>query len=425
MRQRWAAAAEASCLEQRRAPRHEVVEVEHVPRSSSRRHRRRRPRPRHRGRCRAGVTARGPGRGGRSRRATACAPGPSGSQRGRPAPGRRRRSPLARGRPARRGRDRRSRQRAGARGRPSGVAVGRRPWRGRSRRDDARAPRADPVARAARRAALRVKVTTSVCSARADPSSTRLATRRVRTVVLPEPAPATTHRGAAVDVTARRCAAVRPCNRSDEPATCDVELGTEPTVSAGCVGPGDGRGSTTPGGSLPGCCGRSPGGRCTARRGETDPAQVLALHGWRRTHADFSASLGPSSPWAHCPRWPPTYPDSVPRRPRRGRGDRSSTPPPWRASSRTPGAAPAPAVVVGHSLGGRIAVRLGGGTARAGARPGPDRGAARRVPAGRPAAAAGLPAGAGPAPGACCCATGRWTRRASVTARPTTAPPTG
>jgi pimeloyl-ACP methyl ester carboxylesterase len=96
--------------------------------------------------------------------------------------------------------------------------------------------------------------------------------------------------------------------------------------------------------------------------GETwgdDPARVVALHGWRRTHADFSASLGPSAPLGPLPTLAPDLP---------GFG---ATPPPtapWGSVEYAAavahlledagGSAGAGFVVVGHSLGGRIAVRL-------------------------------------------------------------------
>ena len=70
---------------------------------------------------------------------------------------------------------------------PVAAELGEGQRRGRSRPRPRPGPRAARGARAARREALRVKVTTRVCSARADPSRMRRATRRARTVVLPEP----------------------------------------------------------------------------------------------------------------------------------------------------------------------------------------------------------------------------------------------
>ena len=100
---------------------------------------------------------------------------------------------------------------------------------------------------------------------------------------------------------------------------------------------------------------------------------VLALHGWRRTHADFAPSLGPGAPGAPGPPGValPTVAPDLP-------GFGATPPPPlaWGseeyADAVVPlldtagdGGATAPdappprrAVVVGHSLGGRVAVRL-------------------------------------------------------------------
>ena len=58
-------------------------------------------------------------------------------------------------------------------------------------------------------AALRLNVVTSVRSASMEPSRTRRATRRVRTLVLPAPAPATTHSRGSSDSIASRWDMVR------------------------------------------------------------------------------------------------------------------------------------------------------------------------------------------------------------------------
>ena len=90
--------------------------------------------------------------------------------------------------------------------------------------------------------------------------------------------------------------------------------------------------------------------------GEATP-QVVALHGWRRTHADFAASLGPSAREGPLATLAPDLP---------GFG---ATPPPaaaWGSEQYAEAVAPllpestgtAGMVVVGHSLGGRVAVRL-------------------------------------------------------------------
>ena len=109
--------------------------------------------------------------------------------------------------------------------------------------------------------------------------------------------------------------------------------------------------------------------------GDGEPV-VLALHGWRRTHADFAPSLGPG---------PARHPGAsgtalvalrtvAPDLP--GFGATPAPPRAWGSEEYAeavapllettggrgtggPGAAPPPrAVVVGHSLGGRVAVRL-------------------------------------------------------------------
>ncbi len=88
------------------------------------------------------------------------------------------------------------------------------------------------------------------------------------------------------------------------------------------------------------------------------PPVVAALHGWRRTHADFAPSLGPGAAPGPLATVAPDLP---------GFG---ATPPPtgpWGSPEYAAAVAalleevgdPGPGlVVVGHSLGGRIAVRL-------------------------------------------------------------------
>ncbi len=95
--------------------------------------------------------------------------------------------------------------------------------------------------------------------------------------------------------------------------------------------------------------------------GETwgaSPPSIVALHGWRRTHADFSAVLGPAAPGGALPTVAPDLP---------GFG---ATPPPsvtWGSPEYSQAVARliqseegpmGPAVVVGHSLGGRVAAVL-------------------------------------------------------------------
>jgi len=88
------------------------------------------------------------------------------------------------------------------------------------------------------------------------------------------------------------------------------------------------------------------------------PPLVLALHGWARTHADFAAALGPGAAGGPVAVVAPDLP-----------GFGASPPPPQAWGSVEYAGAVAqvldasvgpssPVVVVGHSLGGRIAVRL-------------------------------------------------------------------
>jgi len=85
--------------------------------------------------------------------------------------------------------------------------------------------------------------------------------------------------------------------------------------------------------------------------------EVLVLHGWRRTHADFSSSVGPASPRGALATLAPDLP-----------GFGATPPPPEVWGSAEYAAAVAGVleaessgralVVVGHSLGGRVAVQL-------------------------------------------------------------------
>jgi len=88
------------------------------------------------------------------------------------------------------------------------------------------------------------------------------------------------------------------------------------------------------------------------------PPEVVALHGWRRTHGDFGASLGPSAPQGPLSTLAPDLP---------GFGATPEPPEPWGSGEYAAAVAKlveeahgsgSPPVVVGHSLGGRIAVRL-------------------------------------------------------------------
>ena len=92
------------------------------------------------------------------------------------------------------------------------------------------------------------------------------------------------------------------------------------------------------------------------------PAVVVALHGWRRTHADFAASLGPAAPGGALPTVAPDLP---------GFGATPVPTEPWGSEEYAVAVAGAlddlvgptsgpgrGIVVVGHSLGGRVALRL-------------------------------------------------------------------
>src|SRR5229473_510909 len=79
---------------------------------------------------------------------------------------------------------------------------------------------------------------------------------------------------------------------------------------------------------------------------------VVGLHGWRRTHADFSGVLGPTAPGGAIASIVPDLP-----------GFGATPPPPdaWGSAEyaeavarmiRSDDGAAGPAVVVGHSLGG-------------------------------------------------------------------------
>ena len=156
---------------------------------------------------------------------------------------------------------------------------------------------------------------TRVCSAWAEPSRMRRATRRVRTVVLPEPGPGEdAQRGVAGDSTACCWAAVRPRSSSERAGDAGRGAGHRGDGIGGVFGAGGWAVARSPGVASPGCCGRSPVGRCSARLGRRAPA-VLALHGWRRTHADFAAVARARPPrGAARPPWPPTCPASAPPR---------------------------------------------------------------------------------------------------------------
>ncbi|MHB8681974.1 MAG: alpha/beta fold hydrolase [Acidimicrobiales bacterium] len=95
------------------------------------------------------------------------------------------------------------------------------------------------------------------------------------------------------------------------------------------------------------------------------PPQVLAFHGWARTHADFAPALGEAGRTgpAALPELPGVLAVDLP-----GFGATPAPPEPWGTAEYAAAVArllqgdvadvPAPTVVVGHSFGGRVAVVL-------------------------------------------------------------------
>lgn len=120
------------------------------------------------------------------------------------------------------------------------------------------------------------------------------------------------------------------------------------------------------GGSLPEVLRSLAGGTLYGETWGDGPPAVMALHGWGRTHADFAASLGPdSSP--HPDPAPGQLSTVAPDLP--GFGATPAPPEAWgsvqyaaavaRLLDEVVGPRPGPGLVlVGHSLGGRVAVRL-------------------------------------------------------------------
>lgn len=90
-----------------------------------------------------------------------------------------------------------------------------------------------------------------------------------------------------------------------------------------------------------------------------EPSEVVALHGWRRSHVDFEASLGPNAPGRKfgvialdLPGFGATPP------PLRPFGSEDYAAAVARVLDEVLGSDRGKAVVVGHSLGGRVAVAL-------------------------------------------------------------------
>lgn len=88
----------------------------------------------------------------------------------------------------------------------------------------------------------------------------------------------------------------------------------------------------------------------------TGEPEVLVLHGWGRTHADFAAVVGPKAPLGPLPVLAPDLP---------GFGATPAPPTPWGAADYAAALVPLleeapvrPVVVLGHSRGGCIAVAL-------------------------------------------------------------------
>ena len=217
----------------------------------------------------------------------------------------------------------------------------------------------------------------------------RRATRRVSTVVLPDPAAASTHSGASADIDGlplglgQAAATSGPTSRRRSAS----ELGTAATVPGGCVGPGDGRRPRASAVASPGCCGRSPGGRCSARHGARPRRRCWPCTAGAGPTPTSPPRLGPAAPGGALPTLAPDLPGfgATPapaaavglRRVRGGGGRRCSS---------DDGPAPGP-----RGRGGRPLARRAGGRAPGG---GPPRPRGRLVLTGaplvpRPGAAAG------------------------------------
>lgn len=106
-------------------------------------------------------------------------------------------------------------------------------------------------------------------------------------------------------------------------------------------------------------------GRLFGARAGTGPPWLLALHGWRRTHADWDSVLGLAAPGEQVVALDAVALDLP------GFGATPAPPVAWGSAEYAQAVAPVlaamvaesgrPAVVLGHSFGGRVAVRLGAG----------------------------------------------------------------
>ncbi|HZU80634.1 MAG TPA: alpha/beta hydrolase [Acidimicrobiales bacterium] len=103
------------------------------------------------------------------------------------------------------------------------------------------------------------------------------------------------------------------------------------------------------------------GGTLFGERWGESPAAVLALHGWARTHADYAPALGPGRGGPAAPDLPVLAVDLP------GFGATPAPEEPWGSADYARALVPlfgpgaelrTPAVVVGHSFGGRVAVHL-------------------------------------------------------------------
>jgi pimeloyl-ACP methyl ester carboxylesterase len=100
------------------------------------------------------------------------------------------------------------------------------------------------------------------------------------------------------------------------------------------------------------------GGELFGEAWGTEPAAVIALHGWRRTHTDFNMVLGPAASRGPLPSIAPDLPGfGATPAPAEAWGSEQYADAVARMIEGSEGGS-SPRVVLGHSLGGRVAVRL-------------------------------------------------------------------